>query len=265
MTGINHLMFEGKSLLITGGSQGIGAAAARLAALRGARVMIASPDAALLEGVSADIRAQGGTCAWTLCDVTDSAQVRAMVAKTVDTYGGLDLAFVNAGVSHPPMMPDEADDELIKHVLAVNVFGAFVTCREAIKAMLAQDRGGAVVVNGSMAGIAGVGTMAPYSTSKHAVAGLVKSFALAYGHRGIRVNFHGPGATETPMYDESVRNIMAFRKTHANLPVPSKIKGPLGRNQTAEEQAEVACFLLSDAAAAMTGAIVIADGGATAF
>ena len=126
-------------------------------------------------------------------------------------------------------------------------------------------RGGAIVINGSMAGIQGVGNMAPYAASKHAVAGLAKSIAVAYGQFGIRCNFQGPGATETPMYEQAVHDVMAYRAANPTTKVPGKIQGPLGRNQTAEEQAEVACFLLSDAASAMTGALVIADCGATAY
>jgi NAD(P)-dependent dehydrogenase (short-subunit alcohol dehydrogenase family) len=265
MTGYESIGFNGKSLLITGGSQGIGAATARLAASRGARVMIASPDADRLALVTEEIRCAGGVCEWTLCDVTDSAQIDAMVAHTVAVFGRLDLAYNNAGISHEPMMPHEVDDAFFDRIMAINVRGVFACARAEVRQFMAQNGGGTIVNTGSMAGIAGVGTMAPYSTSKHAVAGLTKSLALAYGHLGIRCNFHGPGATETPMYDQSVTDVMAFRKVHPDLPVLSKIKGPLGRNQTAEEQAEVACFLLSDASSAMTGAIVIADCGATAY
>lgn len=265
MLGFESLHFNGKALLITGGSQGIGAATARLAAKRGARVMIASPDEDNLAALTEEIRGTGGTCAWIHCDVTDSAQVREMVAKTVETYGVIDAAYNNAGISHPPAMPHEQDDELFDLVMAINVRGMFACAREEIRQFIAQGSGGVMVNTGSMAGIVGVGTMAPYSASKHAVAGLTRSLALAYGPIGIRCNFHGPGATETPMYDESVVNVMAFREEHPDHGVPSKVKGPLGRNQTAEEQAEVACFLLSDASSAMTGAIVIADCGATAY
>ena len=265
MTGMDKLQFNGRSLLITGGSQGIGAATARLAASRGARVMISSTDEDKLAMVAREIRDAGGICDHVVCDVTDPDQVRAMVARTVEVFGSLDLAYNNAGISHPPQMPHDVSDELFEKVLRVNVTGVFYCAREQIRAFIAQGKGGTILVNGSMAGIAGVGTMAPYAASKHAVAGLVKSLALAYGHLGIRCNFHGPGATETPMYDESVRDVMAFRAKHPDNSIPSKIKGPLGRNQTAEEQAEVACFLLSDASSAMTGSIVIADGGATSF
>lgn len=265
MNGYERLAFEGASLLITGGSQGIGAATAKLAASRGARVMIASLDADKCAAVTEQIRSAGGTCHWLIADVSDSGQVDAMVAKTVETYGSLDLAYNNAGISHTPIMPHDVTDELFQRLMDVNVKGAFVCSRAELKVFLQQGRGGNIVINGSMAGISGVGTMAPYSASKHAVAGLVKSIALAYGQYGIRCNFHGPGATETPMYDESVVNVMAFRKAYPGNNVPSKIKGPLGRNQTPEEQAEVACFLLSRASSAMTGAIVIADCGATAY
>ncbi len=265
MAGTDRLDFGGRSLLITGGSQGIGAATARLAARRGARVMIASPDADKLAAVSEEIGAAGGICAWVPCDITDPTQVTAMVRAVVDTYGSLDLAYNNAGISHPPMMPHDVPDEVWRRTVEVNVSGTFWCCREELKVMVAQGRGGSIVVTGSMAGIAGVGTMAPYSTSKHAIAGLVKSLAVAYGHHGIRFNFHGPGATETPMYEQSVQDVMAYRATQAATSMPGKIKGPLDRNQTAEEEAEVACFLLSDAASAMTGAMVIADCGATAY
>jgi NAD(P)-dependent dehydrogenase (short-subunit alcohol dehydrogenase family) len=257
--------FDGKSLLITGGSQGIGAATAHLAARRGAKVMIASPDKEKLEHVTHDIRKSGGVCDWVLCDITQPEQVEAMVRRTVEVYGGLDLAYNNAGVSHAPVMPHEVSDALLERTIAINVIGTFYCCREEIKVFLKQGRGGNIVINGSMAGIAGVGTMAPYSTSKHAVAGMARSIAIAYGAHGIRCNFHGPGATETPMYEQAVRDVMAFRKANPDIQVLSKMQGPLGRNQTPEEQAEVACFLLSDASSAMTGAIVIADCGATAY
>ena len=126
-------------------------------------------------------------------------------------------------------------------------------------------RGGAIVINGSMAGIAGVGNMTPYVASKHAVAGLAKALAVECGQYGIRVNYQGPGATDTPMMVEAIKAVGEFRKTHPDSKTPSKIQGPLLRNQTAEEQAEVACFLLSDASSAMAGALVIADCGATAY
>jgi A-factor type gamma-butyrolactone 1'-reductase (1S-forming) len=265
MRGTDKLMLTGKRLLITGGSQGIGAATARLAASRGALVMIASDDDERLAAVSTEIANDGGTCAWVHCDVTKPDQVAAMVRKTVEVYSGLDLAYNNAGVSHPPQMPIDVTDDLFRHVFEVNVFGVFFCCREQIRVFLQQGHGGTVVINGSMAGITGVGTMAPYSASKHAALGLARSIALAYGQFGVRCNMHGPGATETPMYDQSVKEVIAFRKTHPDNKVPSKIQGPLGRNQTPEEQAEVACFLLSDASSAMTGAAVIADCGATAY
>lgn len=265
MSGTDRLQFNGRSLLITGGSQGIGAATARPAARRCARVVITSPDRESLEAVTKEIRAEGGTCAFVVCDITQPDQVAAMVRATVDLYGSLDLAFNNAGISHVPSMPHEVSDEIWRRVIDVNVNGTFYCCRAALSAMMAQGRGSVILVTGSMAGIQGVGSMAPYSTSKHALAGLVKSIAVAYGRFGIRCNFLGPGATETPMYEQSVRDVRAYREANPVVNVPGKIHGPLARNQTPEEQAEIACFLLSDAASVMTGAIVISDCGATAY
>jgi NAD(P)-dependent dehydrogenase (short-subunit alcohol dehydrogenase family) len=262
---MDRYRLDGKVLLITGGSQGIGAATARLAAARGAKVMISAINDEKLDSVAREINSAGGECAWVHADITNLADVQAMVQATVDRFGRLDLAFNNAGVSHAPVMPHEASDELIARTFDINIRGTYLCCREQLKVFVAQGGGGNILINGSMAGIAGVGTMAPYTTSKHALAGLAKSIAVAYGPNGIRCNFQGPGATETPMFDQAVIDVTAYRRANPDQKILSKIQGPLGRNQTAEEQAEVACFLLSDASSAMTGAIVIADCGATAY
>jgi NAD(P)-dependent dehydrogenase (short-subunit alcohol dehydrogenase family) len=134
-----------------------------------------------------------------------------------------------------------------------------------VQQFLKQGKGGNILINGSMAGIAGVGHMTPYVSSKHALAGMAKSLAVEYGPQGIRINFQGPGATDTGMMVQAIKDVTEFRKANPNDKTLSKIQGPLNRNQTPEEQAEVACFLLSDASSAMTGAVVIVDCGATAY
>lgn len=265
MNQLGRLSLANKSVLITGGCSGMGAAAAKLAAARGAKVMIASPNSAKLSAVAKEITDAGGICEWTTCDIRFEAEVKDMVQATVKAFGGLDAAYNNAGIAHGPIPTHEVPQDLWDRMISVNVTGTYYCCREEIKAMLAQRRGGAIVINGSMAGIAGVAHMTPYSTSKHALAGMAKSLAVEYGESGIRVNFHGPGATETPMMTEAIKQVTAFRQKYPDKRAPAKIQGPLLRNQTAEEQAEVACFLLSDASSAMTGSIVIADCGATAY
>lgn len=265
MNALGKLGFNGKSLLITGGCSGMGAATARLAAARGARVMIASPNPDKLANVADDISAAGGLCKWVACDIRDEKQVSAMVAATVEAYGSLDAAFNNAGIAHGPIRSHELPIELWDQVLAVNVTGTYYCCREELKTFLAQGRGGTIVINGSMAGITGVASMTPYVASKHALAGMAKALAVEYGQYGIRVNYQGPGATDTAMMAQAIKDVTEARKAYPDNKSPSKIQGPLLRNQTAEEQAEVACFLLSDASSAMTGAIVIADCGATAY
>ena len=265
MNAFGKLGFNGKSVLITGGCSGMGAAAARLAASRGARVMIASPNPEKLANLSDEINSAGGVCKWVACDIRNEDQVKAMVAATVQAFGGLDAAYNNAGIAHGPMRSHELPLELWDRVLAVNVTGTYYCCREELKVFLTQGRGGVIVINGSMAGITGVASMTPYVASKHALAGMAKALAVEYGQYGIRVNFQGPGATDSAMMVQAIKDVTDARKAYPDNKSPSKIQGPLLRNQTPEEQAEVACFLLSDASSAMTGAIVIADCGATAY
>lgn len=264
-TNLGKLAFNGKSLLITGGDTGIGAATAKLAAQRGARVMIASLNEETLKKTCDEINAAGGECRWIVCDVRHQDQVERAVQATVDAYGSLDLAYNNAGVAHAPTFTHELDDKLWHKVIDTNVTGTFYCCKAELKQFMKQGKGGAIVINGSMAGVAGVGHMTPYVSSKHALAGMAKSLAVEYGGHGIRVNFHGPGATDTNMMVQAIEDVTAFRKAHPNDKMLSKMQGPLNRNQTPEEQAEVACFLLSDASSAMTGAVVIVDCGATAY
>lgn len=263
--GFEKLGFNNKSLLITGGDTGMGKATAELAALRGARVMIASINPVTLKETCDEIVSNGGKCDWMVCDIRDQKQVEEMIAKTVSTFGSLDLAFMNAGIAHGPRITHELDDSLWHNVINTNITGTYYCCKAVIDQFMKQGNGGNIVINGSMAGIAGVAHMIPYASSKHALAGMAKSLALEYGEYGIRVNFQGPGATDTNMMEDAIKEVMTFRKMHPNKKAPSKIQGPLLRNQSAAEQAEVACFLLSDASSAMTGAIVIVDCGATAY
>jgi NAD(P)-dependent dehydrogenase (short-subunit alcohol dehydrogenase family) len=260
-----NLGFNGKSLLITGGDTGIGAATAKLAAQRGARVMIASLNEETLKKTADEINAAGGECKWIVCDVRHQDQVERAVQATVDAYGSLDLAYNNAGVAHAPTLTHELDDNLWHKVIDTNVTGTFYSCKAELQQFMKQGKGGNIVINGSMAGIAGVGHMTPYVSSKHALAGMAKSLAVEYGGHGIRVNFQGPGATDTNMMVQAIEDVTEFRKAHPNDKILSKMQGPLNRNQTPEEQAEVACFLLSDASSGMTGAVVIVDCGATAY
>ena len=262
---LGKLGFYGKSLFITGGDSGMGAATARLAASRGAKVMIASINEEKLQELSKEINDAGGICNWIVCDIRDQKQVEKAIQAVVDTYGSLDLAYNNAGIAHGPKVTHELDDALWHNVINTNVTGTYYCCKAELQQMMKQGKGGNILINGSMAGIAGVAHMIPYASSKHALAGMAKSLAVEYGEFGIRVNFQGPGATDTQMMTAAIDGVMAFRKEHPNKKAPSKIQGPLNRNQSPEEQAEVACFLLSDASSAMTGAVVIVDCGATAF
>jgi NAD(P)-dependent dehydrogenase (short-subunit alcohol dehydrogenase family) len=262
---LGNLAFNGKSLLITGGDTGIGAATAKLAAQRGARIFIASLNKETLQKTADEINASGGECQWIVCDVRHQDQVEKAVQAAVDAYGSLDLAYSNAGVAHAPTYTHEFDENIWHKVVDINVTGTFYFCKSVMQQFMKQGKGGNLVINGSMAGVTGVGHMIAYVSSKHALAGMTKSLAVEYGQHGIRVNFQGPGATETNMLDQAIEDVTTFRKAYSNDKMPSKMMGPLNRNQTPEEQAEVACFLLSDASSGMTGAIVLVDCGTTAY
>jgi NAD(P)-dependent dehydrogenase (short-subunit alcohol dehydrogenase family) len=262
---LGNLAFNRKSLLITGGDTGIGAATAKLAAQRGARIFIASLNKETLQKTADEINASGGECQWIVCDVRHQDQVEHAVQAAVDAYGSLDLAYSNAGVAHAPTYTHEFDENIWHKVVDINVTGTFYFCKAVMQQFMKQGKGGNLLINGSMAGVTGVGHMIAYVSSKHALAGMTKSLAVEYGQHGIRVNFQGPGATETKMLDQAIEDVTTFRKAYSNDKMPSKMMGPLNRNQTPEEQAEVACFLLSDASSAMTGAIVLVDCGTTAY
>jgi NAD(P)-dependent dehydrogenase (short-subunit alcohol dehydrogenase family) len=265
LNSLGNLAFNGKSLLITGGDTGIGAATAKLSAQRGARIFIASLNEETLRQTADEINAAGGECQWIVCDVRHQDQLKHAVQAAVDAYGSLDLAYSNAGVAHTPAYTHEFDDKTWQKVIDTNVNGTYYCCKAVLQQFIKQGKGGNIVINGSMAGVTGVGHMLAYVSSKHALAGMAKSLAVEYGQHGIRVNFQGPGATETKMLNQAIEDVTAFRKAYPNDKMSSKMMGPLNRNQTPEEQAEVACFLLSDASSAMTGAIVVVDCGTTAY
>ncbi len=141
MNTLGRLSLANRSVLITGGCSGMGAATARLAAARGAKVMIASPNPDKLATVADEINAASGTCKWVVCDIRFEDLVQAMVKATVDAFGGLDAAYNNAGIAHGPILTHEVPQELWDRVMAINVTGTYYCCREQVKVFLAQKRG----------------------------------------------------------------------------------------------------------------------------
>jgi NAD(P)-dependent dehydrogenase (short-subunit alcohol dehydrogenase family) len=182
---------RGKVALVTGGSNGIGGAAVRRLLAGGARVVVADIDEAAGRQLTAEI---GGD--FVCCDVRDPDQVNAAVGHAVDTFGGLDIAFLNAGVTTGCGVGDGFDIGAYRRAMAVNVDGVVFGVVAAVPALRARG-GGDIVVTASLAGLTGTEADPIYSASKHAVVGLVRSLGPTYARESIRINALCPGYAET--------------------------------------------------------------------
>ena len=245
--------------IVTGGGSGIGRAAAAALAARGARVLIVDLDRAAAEETAGVLEAVGGTVAVVECDVTDAGAAPAYVAECERLYGGVDAFFNNA--AHEGAIAEVADYPLeeLDRTLAVNVRGAFLGLKHVIPAM--RRRGGGSIVNtASQAGIRGVAHFSAYAASKHAVVGLTRSSALELARDTIRVNAVCPGPTDTSMMKRIEAVLQAAGETPALLE-----RMPIGRLGQPEEIAALVTWLLLDAPAFLTGAVISIDGGLTAL
>lgn len=246
---------QDRVLTVTGGGSGIGRATAIVFAREGGKVVIGDIDPAGAQQTVDTIKQKGGQAVCLQMDVAKAADVQRMVKTAVDTYGGLDCAFNNAGIEGPLVGVVDADEESWNRTIAINLTGVWLCMKYEIPEMLKRGRG-AIVNTSSVLGLVGAPGSVAYVASKHGVAGLSKSAALQFARQNIRVNAVSPGLVLTAMTDRlKARGVSSEERMLANI--------PLGRWCQPEEIAEVVVFLLSDAASNVTGHVMPIDGGWT--
>lgn len=247
--------FDGKVAIVTGASSGIGRAAALAFAAAGAKVVAADVDREGGEETVRQAGAAGGTAVFQPTDVSRADDVEALVRCAVDTYGGLDVAFNNAGTEGTMSPTAECTDETWDRTLAVNLSSVFYCLRAEIPVMV--ERGGGAIVNcASIAGLVGFPGAPAYVASKHGVVGLTKTAALDYATAGVRVNAICPGVIDTPMVTRATGGDDAAKAGYAQAE-------PVHRLGRPQEMADVALWLCSERSSFVTGQAIAADGGWT--
>ena len=245
---------EGEVAVVTGAGSGIGRAAALAFAGRGAKVVVADVKVDGGGETVTMIEDVGGEAVFVMADVSSATDVQALVNKTIETYGSLDYAFNNAGITLETRdrLHEVAEDEW-DLIMDINLKGVWHCMRYEIPQMLKQG-GGAIVNTASFAGLRGIRLGSAYSASKHGVIGLTRSAALEYAKDGIRVNAICPTFVRTPM-------LAGLFSRDPERGAQIQASSPVGRLAEPEEIAETVVWLCSDAASYVTGHDMLVDGG----
>ena len=249
-----HLSFSGRVALVTGASQGIGFSAAQAFAEAGAKVVLADRLEEKGREAAERLTAAGHPVLAVTCDITDAAEVQAMVERTVSTFGGLDTAFNNAGVISDTIEVLDTDDAEFDRLVSVNLRGLWLCQKAELRHMVAQGSG--TIVNcssiGGLAGSLGHGT---YAATKHGVTGLTSSAALEYVTKGVRINAVAPGMIDTPMND-------GVSQGHDPDVEKAMLRdAPIARFGRPEEIAAAVLWLAHEASSMVVGHTLPVDGG----
>jgi NAD(P)-dependent dehydrogenase (short-subunit alcohol dehydrogenase family) len=250
--------FAGKAALVTGGTSGIGLAAARRLAEEGAAVLVLGRDETRLAGAVASLRSAvpDAVVAGRAADVTDPAAVARAVDEAASHTGRLDVLVAAAGIDGEGRDVLDLDPAAFGRVLDVNVRGLFLAGQAAARRMTADGGGGSIVLVASVNGLAAEPGFADYNASKGGAVLLARSMGRDLAARGVRVNAVCPGYTRTPMTEASLADAATLRAILADI--------PLGRPAEPGEIAAVIAFLASDEASYVTGSAIVVDGGRTA-
>ena len=246
-------IFDNKVALVTGGSFGIGKAAALAFAERGARVLVADWMEDKTDNTVELIKKAGGSAIYIKADVSTSADVRTAVEMAVSTFGRLDYAFNNAGIEGVGGKTQECTEENWDKTISINLKGVWLCMKYELMQMQKQAKG-AIVNNASVAGLVGFPGLPAYVASKHGIIGLTKTAALENAKLGIRVNAVCPGVIHTAMIDRITGKDKLVEKQYESME-------PIGRMGRPDEVAEAVVWLCSDAASFITGESLAVDGG----
>jgi NAD(P)-dependent dehydrogenase (short-subunit alcohol dehydrogenase family) len=244
---------KSKTVIITGGASGIGEAAALLYAEHGCNVVVCDVQEEKGSRLVERIRQLNGKAIFVKADISKPQDCEILVNKTVATFGNLDIAFNNAGISGESNAVADMSIEGWNKIIAVNLNSVFYCMKYQLQQMLKQGKG-AIVNNSSILGQVGFANAAGYVAAKHGVIGLTQNAALEYSARNIRINAIGPAFINTPLLNEAGMN----DEVKQSVLVPLH---PIGRLGEAKEVAELALWLSSDKASFVTGSYYAIDGG----